>query len=159
MPVFLWAASILLVLAGIAGTLVPALPGTPLVFVGLLLAAWIDGFQRVGAATLVVLALLTAAALAVDLVSASLGARRSGASREAVVGAFMGTVAGLFFGLPGLILGPFIGAVIGEFLARRDLRRAGGVAVGTWLGFVCGVLVKLALAFAMVGIFVISYVL
>jgi hypothetical protein len=157
-PVFFWAASVLLVVVGIAGTLLPAVPGTPLVFAGLLLAAWIDGFQRVGAPTLIVLALLTAAAFLVEVVSSALGAKRAGASREAMIGAALGTLAGLFFGLPGLLLGPFIGAVTGELLSRRDLARAGRVGVGTWFGFIFGVLVKLALAFAMVGIFIISYV-
>ncbi len=158
MPVLIWAASVLMVIVGLVGTLLPAVPGSPLVFAGLLLAAWIDGFQRVGAPTLIVLALMTATAFLVDFISSSLGAKRAGASREAVIGAALGTLVGLFFGLPGLLLGPFIGAVIGEFLSRRDLARAGRVAVGTWLGFIFGVLVKLALAFAMVGIFVISYV-
>lgn len=159
MPVFFWIASVLMVVVGVAGTLMPAVPGTPLVFAGLLLAAWIDGFQRVGAPTLVVLALMTAAAFLVDFVSASLGAKRAGASREAVIGAALGTLVGIFFGLPGLLLGPFVGAVTGEYLSCRDLAGAGRVAAGTWFGFVFGVLVKLALAFAMVGLFVISYLL
>jgi uncharacterized protein YqgC (DUF456 family) len=154
----LWVLSLILVGVGLAGVLVPGLPGTPLVFAGLLLAAWIDGFQNVGAATVVILAVITALAFGVDVVASSLGARRAGASREAVIGAALGTLIGIFFGLPGILLGPFIGAVLGEFIARRDLDQAGRAGVGTWVGFLFGVGVKLVLAFAMVGIFVIAYI-
>lgn len=148
----------MLVGVGIAGTLLPGLPGTPLVFGGLLLAAWADGFQNVGGGTLMILAALTALAFGVDFISASLGARGVGASREAVVGAALGTLTGIFFGLAGIVLGPFIGAVAGEFMARRSLSRAGIAGVATWIGFILGIGVKLVLAFTMVGLFFIAYV-
>jgi uncharacterized protein len=157
MTPLVWILSLLLVGIGLAGIFLPGLPGTPLIFGGLLLAAWADGFQNVGVGTVVILAILTALAFCVDFISSSLGARRVGASREAVIGAFLGTVIGIFFGLPGIIFGPFIGAVIGEFLSRRDLERAGRVGVGTWIGFILGVGVKLVLAFAMLGIFIFAY--
>ena len=128
-------------------------------FLGLLIAAWIGEFEKVGVITLVVLGIMTVASLGVDFLSGSLGAKRLGASKLAIVGAVAGTVIGLFFGLPGLLLGPFIGAVIGEYSQKRELLNAGKVGLGTWLGLVCGTAAKLALAFAMVGIFIISYVL
>jgi uncharacterized protein YqgC (DUF456 family) len=149
----------MLVGVGIAGTLLPALPGTPLVFGGLLLAAWIDGFQSVGVGTVIVLAVLTALAFSVDFISSSLGARGAGASRQAVVGAALGTLIGVFFGFAGIILGPFVGAVIGEFMARRSLGQAGRAGFATWIGFMLGIGVKLVLAFTMVGIFVLAYIL
>ncbi|MCU0585943.1 MAG: DUF456 domain-containing protein, partial [Desulfobacterales bacterium] len=108
-----WVLAALLILAGLAGTLLPALPGAPLVFAGLLTAAWADGFQRVGGAVLIVLAGLTALSFLVDLIAASLGAKRAGASRSALIGAAIGTVVGLFFGIAGIVIGPFIGAVAG----------------------------------------------
>jgi uncharacterized protein len=157
MTPLVWISSLILVGVGLAGIFLPALPGTPLIFGGLLLAAWADGFQSVSVGTVVILAILTALAFGVDFLSASLGARRAGASREAVIGAFLGTVIGVFFGLPGIIIGPFIGAMIGEFMARRDLESAGRVGLGTWIGFVFGVGVKLVLAFAMLGIFIFAY--
>lgn len=157
MTALLWIASGLLVLAGIAGTLLPALPGTPLVFAGLLLAAWADGFQRVGLGTIGILAGLTALAFVVDLLATGLGARRAGASRQAVIGAAAGTLVGLFFGPPGILLGPFLGAVAGEWFARRDLGRAGRAGAAAWAGFVLGVGIKLALAFVMVGLFIAAY--
>ncbi|HEX5758617.1 MAG TPA: DUF456 family protein [Thermoanaerobaculia bacterium] len=150
-------AAFALVLAGVAGTVLPALPGAPLVFAGLLLAAWIDDFQKVGWLPLVLLGLLTLLSIAVDFAATALGAQRVGASKRAVLGAALGTVAGLFFGLPGLVIGPFAGAVAGEYWARRDWAHAQKVGLGTWLGLVLGVAAKLALVFTMVGVFAFAY--
>ncbi len=158
MTPLLWIASFLLVGVGIAGILLPGLPGTPLIFCGLLLAAWIEGFQNVSIGTMVVLAVLTILALAIDFVSGILGAKRLGASREAVIGAALGALIGIFFGFFGVFLGPFVGAVVGEFIVGRNLGIAGRVGVGTWIGFVLGMAAKLTLAFAMVGIFILAYV-
>jgi len=159
MTPLLWVLSLILVGVGMAGVLVPGLPGTPLVFGGLLLAAWADGFQNVGVGTIVILAVVTILAFGVDFVSASLGAKRAGASREALIGAALGTLIGVFFGFVGIVLGPFVGAVIGEFLARRNLGQAGRAGAATWIGFILGIGVKLVLAFTMVGIFVLAYIL
>jgi uncharacterized protein YqgC (DUF456 family) len=153
----LWVLAVLLVLVGIAGTILPALPGTPLVFIGLLLAAWADGFQKVGWFPLAVIGGLTVLSLVVDFAATSLGAKRAGASWLAVAGAALGTIVGLFFGLPGLLLGPFIGAVLGEYLARRDRDQAVKAGLGTWLGIVLGTAGKLALIFMMIGVFVFFY--
>ncbi len=154
----LWILAVILVLVGLAGTVLPALPGAPLVFVGLLLAAWADGFQKVGWFPLTLLGILTVGTFAVDFLATSLGAKRVGASYLAVGGAVVGTIVGLFLGIPGLILGPFVGAVLGEYIARRDLRQAGKVGLGTWLGIVLGTAVKLGLIFLMIGLFVFAYV-
>jgi len=155
----LWLLAALLVAAGIAGTVVPLVPGAPLVFLGLLLGAWIDGFQRVGAVTLALLALLTLLSFAIDLWAARHGARRVGASGLALFGALAGSVVGLFFSLPGVLLGPFIGAFAGEYLARRSLRQAGRAGLGTWLGLVLAAAGHLALVFTMIGIFAAVYLL
>ena len=117
----LWLLAFILVIVGIVGTVVPGLPGPILVFAGVLLAAWGDGFARIGAGTLILLALMTIAAYAVDFAASAVGVRLAGASTRAAVGAALGAVAGLFFGLPGLILGPFVGAVLGELTVRRSL--------------------------------------
>jgi len=159
MTPLLWVLSLILVGVGIAGVLVPGLPGAPLVFGGLLLAALADGFQNVGVGTIILLAAMTTLAFVVDFLSAGLGAKRAGASREAVIGAALGTLIGIFFGFVGIVLGPFVGAVTGEFLARRNLGQAGRAGAATWIGFILGIGVKLVLAFAMVGIFIVAYVL
>ncbi len=153
MTVLLWVLGTVLVLAGLAGILLPALPGTILIFAGLLLVAWADDFARVGPGTLTVIGVLGAASYSVDFVAAALGAKRVGASPQAMAGAALGTLLGLFFGLPGLILGPLAGAVLGELSAHRDLARAGRAGVAAWIGFAIGTAVKIALAFAMIAIF------
>ena len=156
--ILLWVLAIVLVLAGLAGTVLPALPGVPLMLLGMFIAAWIGDFTRIGPLALSLLAVLTVLAVVVDLVAALLGARRVGASRLAILGAALGTVVGIFLGLPGLILGPFIGAVAGELLARKrwtrnEAQAAVNIGIGAWFGFVVGSVAKLAIAFAMLGVF------
>jgi uncharacterized protein YqgC (DUF456 family) len=145
-----------LILAGLAGTILPALPGVPLVFAGMLLAAWANGFRDVSVWVIVLLGVLTLVSLAVDFFASLLGAKRAGASTKALWGAGIGTFAGLFFGIPGLLLGPFLGAVAGEMSGGREWREASKVGFGTWLGIVVGTALKLALAFGMLGIFVLA---
>jgi uncharacterized protein len=146
----------ILILVGIAGTILPALPGVPLVYAGMLLAAWTDGFQEVPVWVMVVLGVMTLLSLGIDFLATSLGAKRAGASRKAMVGAALGTFAGIFFGIPGLLLGPFVGAVAGEMIGGRELREASKVGFGTWLGLALGAALKMALLFAMLGIFVLA---
>jgi len=148
-----WLLAALLVIAGFAGILLPALPGALLIFAGLLVAAWADGFARVGPGTLALIGAIGALTYAVDFAAAALGARRSGASALAVVGAALGTLLGLFLGLPGLVLGPLAGAILGEYLAHRDLERARRAGLAAWIGFLVGSAVKIALAFSMLAIF------
>jgi uncharacterized protein len=154
---WLWLLAFALVAIGVAGTILPALPGVPLVFVGMLLAAWIDDFQRVGYLTLAVLGVITVVSIVVDLLAGVIGAKRFGASRAAIIGAALGTFFGLFFGIPGLILGPFVGALVGELSHRRNMMAAGKVAFGTWLGLLLAAVIKLSLLFAMLSTFVFAY--
>lgn len=153
MTVILWVAGVALVVVGLAGIILPALPGTILIFAGLLLAAWADGFTRVGAGTLVLIGVIAAASYGVDFAAAALGVKRLGASPRAMAGAALGTLLGLLFGLPGVIIGPFVGAVLGELSAHRDLGRAGRAGLAAWIGFAVGAVVKVALAFSMIAIF------
>jgi uncharacterized protein len=148
----LWILALVLVLVGIAGTVLPGVPGPVLVFLGIVAAAWADGFTKVGVVTLVFLGLLTVVAYAIDFAASALGVRRAGASRRAIVGAALGALAGMFFGLPGLIIGPFAGALAAEFTVRRDLRAAGRAGLAAWLGFVVGAALKVALVFVMLGV-------
>jgi uncharacterized protein YqgC (DUF456 family) len=161
MPLFYVLAAILIVV-GLAGVVLPALPGLPLVFLGMLLAAWAGGFAKIGIATLVALGVLTLLSMAVDFWAAAMGAKRVGASRLALGGALLGTFAGIFFGPVGLFVGPFMGALGGELLHGRRLNQPGlgqaaRVGFGTWLGIVFGVALKLMLALAMLGLFAWSW--
>jgi uncharacterized protein YqgC (DUF456 family) len=151
--VILWIAAIALIVIGIAGTVLPALPGAILVFAGVALAAWIDDFVRIPAWLLLILAALTALAWVVDYAAAAVGARRAGASRQAIMGAAIGTVAGIFSGLWGLLFMPLVGAALGEYLAQRDLRRAGKAGIATWIGLLLGTGAKIGIVLTMVGIF------
>lgn len=153
----LWALAGILVLVGLAGTILPALPGVPFVFGGLLIVAWLGDFQRIGWPTLTILAVLTAAAVLVDLLATLMGAKRVGASKLALLGAAIGSIVGIFFGLVGIFIFPFIGAVIGELIARKEMGQAAKVGVATWLGLLFGALAKLALALTMIGVFVVAY--
>lgn len=153
----LWVVCFLCVAIGFAGVVLPAIPGPPLVFFGLVAGAAADDFQRVGWWTLALLLLLTCLTFGIDILATALGAKRAGASRLAIVGALVGSLVGLAFGLPGLLLGPFVGALAGEWYARRDLRQAGKVGLATWLGMLFAAVAKLAILFVMVGIFALAW--
>ena len=156
-PQLLYALAALLVVVGLAGVVLPALPGLPLVFVGMLIAAWAGDFVHVGVPTLVVLGLLTLLSFVVDFWATAHGAKRVGASRKAMAGAVIGTFAGLFFAPVGLFVGPFVGALVGELLHSRELGTAAKVGFGTWLGLMLAIVLKLGLAFAMLGIFAFAW--
>jgi uncharacterized protein YqgC (DUF456 family) len=151
--ILLWVIALALIIAGFAGLVLPALPGAPLLFAGLFVAAWADDFAYVGVKTLVALGIMAALSYVLEFAASALGARRFGATRRAITGAAIGTVVGLFFGLPGILLGPFLGAVVGELTAQRDLRAAAGSGVGAFLGLLLALAGKLALGFAMLGLF------
>jgi hypothetical protein len=154
----LWLCVVLLIAAGLAGTVLPALPGTALVLAGIVLGAWIDDFAHVGGTVLAIVAVLAVLSWVLDYVAGLLGAQKAGASREALWGAALGTVVGLFMGLVGVLFMPLVGAAAGEYLARRADANAHGqalrVGVATWLGIMVGLLAKVVIAFMMIGIFV-----
>ena len=143
-------------MAGLAGTVLPLLPGTLLVWAGLLLGAWIDDFTRVSVLTVVVVTLLAALAWALDFVAGLMGAKRAGASNLALVGAAVGTIVGIFMGLVRVLFMPLVGAAIGEYWAQKDQQRAAKVALATWLGLMLGMVAKVVISFVMVGIFLVA---
>ena len=158
MTTTLWIVSVLLIVIGVAGTVLPALPGVPLIFGGVLLAAWIGDFQRISVFTVVVLAVLAVVGIVIDYIAAAISAKRAGASKQGIVGAAIGTVAGVFTGLWGLLFMPLMGAAIGEFIAHKDAFRAGKVGAATWFGLLVATAIKLAIAFTMVGVFIAALV-
>ena len=142
-----------MVVIGLAGMVLPAIPGVLFVFGGLFIAAWADQFTRVGMVGLIIIGVLGILAFVADFVASMLGAKRVGASPQALVGATLGSLIGLFLGIPGLILGPFVGAVLGELAARGRLAQAGKVGLGTWLGLVAAAVLKVVIAFLMIATF------
>jgi uncharacterized protein YqgC (DUF456 family) len=149
----LWLVSAALIVLGLAGTVLPVLPGTVLVWGGILLGAWIDDFTRVGVVTVVVVSVLAVLAWGLDYAAGLMGARHAGASKQALLGAAVGTVVGLFMGLVGVLFMPLVGAAVGEYLARQDHTRAVKVGLATWVGIMVGLIAKVVLACVMVGIF------
>jgi hypothetical protein len=147
------ALGVLLVVIGVAGLLLPALPGAPLIFAGLLLTAWAEDFAYVGFGSLALLGALAALASGIDFVAGSVGAKRFGASPRAVLGAALGALAGIFFAPIGLVVGPFAGAVLAELTVKHDLESAQRAGFGAAVGVLLGGVAKLGIAFLMIGIF------
>jgi uncharacterized protein YqgC (DUF456 family) len=152
----LWILSALMLITGFAGLVLPALPGMLLIFAGLVFAAWAEGFTYVGWGTLTILGVLTAAAYLIDFLAGLFGAKRFGAGKYGIIGAAIGTVIGLLFSLPGIIIGPFIGAVLGELYAQKNLQSASTAGFGVWIGMAIGIAARIAIAFVMVGVFLVA---
>lgn len=150
----LWVLCVVLMVLGLAGTVLPVLPGTLLVWAGIVLGAWIDDFTQISMTTLGVITVLAVLAWALDYAAGWMGAQRAGASKQALVGAAVGTVLGLFMGFVGVLFMPLVGAALGEYLARQDHGRAAKVGVATWVGIVVGLVAKVVISFIMVGIFI-----
>jgi uncharacterized protein YqgC (DUF456 family) len=143
-----------LIIVGIAGTILPAMPGVPIVFAGMWLAAWVSDYALIGTWTVGLLGVLAGLAVLLDFVAGLLGARHVRATGAALWGAAAGTVIGMFFGLPGLLFGPFIGALVGEASTGETIQRSTHVGIATWIGLLFGTIAKIALSFTMLGIFV-----
>ncbi|MDF0606593.1 DUF456 family protein [Neisseriaceae bacterium TC5R-5] len=151
--------AVVLLVAGLAGTVLPIIPGLPLMFGGFLLGAWLDGFHHLGALSLWIMGLIAAVGVAIDFLAGLLGAKASGASKQALWGAFIGSIVGMFLGVAGVLLGPLLGAMIGEFIARKDAFQSGKVGIGTFIGFIVGAVAKVACAFAMLATFALALIL
>ena len=149
----LWIVVVLLMLVGLVGSLLPGLPGAPLILLGAGVHAAATGGDPVGVGRLFILAGLAALAFVLNYVAAVLGARRFGASGWAVAGAVLGALAGVFFAPAGLLLGPVVGAVTGELVRTRrfaDSLKSGLAAV---VGLAVGAVAQFALALVMVALF------
>ena len=157
MDVALWVLAGAMVLVAIIGMVLPLLPGTPLLFGGLWLAAFLDGYQKVGVSVVVVLAVLAVLAWVVDYVAAVLGVKRVGASGLAMAGAAAGALVGILGGIVGLIVGPIVGAMAGEMLARRNAGQATRVGIAAGLSFIAAVAFKLGIAAGMLAVFMFAY--
>ncbi len=153
LSLILWVLCAVLTITGLAGMLLPVVPGAPLLFLGLLFGAWAEGFRHVGLWTLLLLAVMAVLTYVVEYVASIVGVNRYGGSKRAMAGAVVGGLVGIFFGIPGVLLGPFAGAVLGELSLQRTLGQAGWAGFGTIVGLAVGVAGKLALGIAMVGLF------
>jgi uncharacterized protein YqgC (DUF456 family) len=154
--VLLWMLAVICIAAGLAGLILPVIPGPVLLLTGFFLAAWAENFVYVGAFTITILTILAILAYGIDFIAGALGAKHFGASRQAAIGAAVGALIGIFFGFIGIITGPFIGAVVGELTVNKNIQAAGLAGIGTWIGMLIGTAAKAAIGFSMVGIFIFS---
>ncbi len=155
----LWILAVLMMIVGVVGTVLPALPGVMLVYGGIVLAAYAEGFTRISGLTVAVLSALALVAFVIDYVASAAAAKKAGASKLGLAGAALGTVLGIFTGFIGLLFMPLVGAAIGEYLAQRDALKAGRIGLATWVGLLVGTVLKLAIVFTMIGVFVVAIVL
>lgn len=155
--ILLWTLSVGFIAIGLAGTVIPILPGLPMIFAGAWIAAWIGSYEQIGVASLVILGILTVIGLAVDALAQALGAKKAGATKLGVIGSMIGTFVGIFTGLWGLLFMPLVGAAIGEFIDHQDAIKSGKVGIATWVGMMVGTVIKLGIAFTMVGIVVAAW--
>jgi uncharacterized protein len=149
---------IAIVIFGVASLVAPILPGVAIVYLGILVVAWADDFTRIGPLMLMVMLAVMLVALVADNVAGLFGARKAGASAWGVFGAGLGALAGLFLGLPGVILGPAVGALVFEYARNPDAKRAMRAGAGGLLGFFFAVVAKAVFAFLLIGLAVIAYV-
>jgi hypothetical protein len=156
MDIALYLLAAALILGGLAGTVLPMLPGIPMIFGGIWLAAAVDGYRHLGTGWLLAIGFLGAFGVAIDFIAGTLGAKRVGASARALWGATIGAVVGMFLGIPGLVFGPFVGALLGELSAGNGVLRSAHVGAGTWVGLLVGTLVKLVISLVMVGLFALA---
>jgi uncharacterized protein len=153
----MWILAIVLMVVGLIGTVLPALPGVVLVLAGVIVGAWIDDFAKVPIWVVVVIGVLAMIAWATDYVATVMGAKKAGASKLALLGAAIGTIVGIFMGLIGVLFMPLVGAALGQYLSEKNSKNAAKVGIATWLGLLVGTVVKIAIVFVMLGIFWVTY--
>ena len=154
MTVLFWLISVVLMAVGLIGTVVPIIPGTTVILAAAVLHRIVLGKEEsLGVSALIGMLVLTLISYALEAGASYLGAKRFGASRWGVIGTVLGGLAGFFFGLPGLFLGPVIGAFAGELISGKRLVKAGRASWGTILGTIAGIIAKVIIGLAMIAIF------
>ena len=154
MELLWWLIAIVLMAAGLLGTILPIFPGTTFILIAAVLHRIMLGpAKSIGWSTIGALVLLTLISYVLDFVSSYWGARRFGASRWGMLGAAIGAIVGIFFGIVGLFVGPVIGAIAGEFVAGKKMIAAGKAGWGSLIGTLGGMIAKLIIALAMIIIF------
>lgn len=144
MDYFLIVTGIIVLLAGLAGCILPVLPGPPLSYAALLLLHFTQSHQFENK-FLILWAVITVVITLIDYLVPVWGAKKFGASKRGVWGSIIGLVIGLFFFPPfGIIVGPFIGAVVGELTSGKETNHAMKAGFGSFIGFLSGVVLKIA---------------
>jgi uncharacterized protein len=151
--------TMLVMLAGLVGSLLPVLPGTPLVLVAAIGHRLYFGAASISNLVLGILVALTLISLVFDFLASLLGAKKFGATWRGMTGAVVGGIIGLFFNLPGIILGPFLGAMLFEILGDKEFKKAARAGLGATLGLLLGIIGKFSIAVMMIILFATNVVL
>jgi uncharacterized protein YqgC (DUF456 family) len=152
-------ATMILMVIGLMGSVLPIIPGAPLILLGAFIYAWHSDFLAVTWGTLALLLALAVLSQILEHLATLLGAKRFGASRWGMIGAVLGGMIGFFSsGIPGILIGPFIGAFLLEMLHGRNLNASLKIGLGTFVGFCGGAIGKMIIAFTMIGIFLIKII-
>jgi len=150
--------ALLLMCLGLAGSILPGLPSTPLVLLAAIGHKLYFGPTGAGWMVMGILAGFTALSLVMDYLASVYGAKRLGATWRGATGAIVGALIGLFFSLPGILLGPFLGALAFEMAGGRNLKESSRAGLGATLGLLAGALGKLACCLAMMGAFTVNVI-
>ncbi len=151
--------TLLVMLAGLIGSLLPVLPGTPLVLLAAVGHRLYFGEASVSNTILIILVALTLISILFDFLAGMLGAKKFGATWRGMTGAVIGGIVGLFFSLPGIILGPFIGATLFEMLGGQEFKKASRAGVGATVGLLLGIAGKFSICVVMMILFATSVIL
>src|SRR5213075_102190 len=154
MELFWWLITIVLFAVGLIGTVAPFLPGTAIILAAAIIHRIMLGPEKsIGWRAISILVLLTLATYALDFLSGYFGAKYFGATKWGMLGAILGALVGIFFGIIGLFVGPVICAIFGEFVAGKRMVDAGRAGWGSLLGNLGGMIGKLMIALVMITIF------
>lgn len=154
---FWWTLTLAIMFVGLIGTVVPLLPGTTVILAAAIMHHLALGPEHsVGWWTIGGLIALTIVSYVLDFVSGAIGAKQFGATRWGAVGGILGASVGIFFGLPGIFVGPLAGVLIGELLGGKGLLPAGKSTWGTLLGTTAGIVARIVIAFTMVAWFLLA---
>jgi len=145
--------ALLVMSVGLIGCLLPGFPGTPLMLAVVIGHRLFFGAESVSNLVLTILVALTVLSVLFDFLAGMLGAKKFGATWRGMLGAIIGGIVGLFFGLPGIILGPFAGALLFEMLGDREFEMAARAGLGAALGLLLGVAGKFAIGVMMIILF------
>ncbi len=147
--------SLLIMLGGLAGIVLPIIPSTPLIWAGVLIYAVCDGFESISWVLVLIFGVLTVFSVILDYFGGVIGAKKYGATRWGLIGSVIGGIAGFFMGgIIGLIFGPFFGAVLLELVFGKDFSSAFKSGIGTLVGFLGGAIAKLVIGVIIIGIFI-----
>ena len=156
MELIWWLIAIVLMAVGLLGTILPLVPGAIIILAAAIVHQLMLPGKSLGWWNIAGLVVLTLLSYALEFGSGYFGAKRFGATRWGTFGAVIGTIVGLFFGFPGLLIGPLLGAVAGELIAGKRLVSAGRAGWGTVLGNLAGIVAKLVIALAMISWFLLT---